>query len=111
MAGSEPLQILSTLASQGLTMSINNEGRQRRIINDYSFGQQHVEQAQAISLTINPEDCKGSVVSPAAVQLLFDLLPELGNSYSLHRLSSPKNAKTEEEGAIDLLQQYLRLYT
>jgi hypothetical protein len=111
MAGSEPLQILSTLASHGLTMSINNEGRQRRIINDDSFGQQHVEQAQAISLTINPEDFKGGVVSPAAVQLLFDLLPELGNSYSLHRLSSPKNAKTEEEGAIELLQQCLRLYT
>jgi hypothetical protein len=111
IAGSEPLQILSTLASHGLTMSISNEGRQRRTMNDHSFGQQHVEQAQAISLTINPEDFKGGVVSPAAVQLLFDLLPELGNSYSLHRLSSPKNAKTEEEGAIELLQQCLRLYT
>ena len=111
MAGSEPLQILSTLASHGLTMSISKEGRQRKIMNDDSFSQQHVEQVQAISLTINPEDFKGGVVSPAAIQLLFDLLPELGNSYSLHRLSDPNNAKTEEEGAIDLMQQSLRLYT
>jgi hypothetical protein len=111
MAGSEPLQILAILASHGLTMSINNEGRQRRILNDDSFSQQHVEQAQAISLTISPADFKDGDVSSADVQLLFDLLPELGNSYSLHRLSRPRSAKTEEEGAIDLLQQYLRLYT
>ena len=111
MAGSEPLQILSTLASHGLTMSISKEGRQRKIMNDDNFSQQHVEQVQAISLTINPEDFKGGVVSPAAIQLLFDLLPELGNSYSLHRLSGTNNAKTEEEGAIDLMQQSLRLYT
>jgi hypothetical protein len=111
MAGSEPLQLLSTLASYGLTMTISTEGRQRRTMNDDSFGQQHVEQAQAISLTINPEDFKGGVISPAAVQLLFDLLPEMGNTYSLHRLSSPKDVQTEEEAAIYLLQQCLRLHT
>jgi len=111
MAGTEPLHILSTLASHGLTMSISNGGRQRRVMNDGSFSQQHVELAQAISLTINPEDFNGEVAKPADIELFFDLLPELENSYSLHRLTSPKNAKTEEEGAIDLLQQYLRLHT
>jgi hypothetical protein len=83
-------------------MSISHEGRQRKIMNDGSFSQQHVELVQAISLTINPEDFKDGVISPAAVQLLFDLLPEMGNTYSLHRLSSPKDVQTEEEAAIYL---------
>jgi len=108
---SEPYQLLSTLASHGLTVGISDDGRQRRLISDEDFGQQHVELVHALSLSIGASNFKGGILDPSDVQRLFDILPELGNTYSLHRLASTDDSGSDQDKSIKLLQEYLRLHT
>jgi hypothetical protein len=108
---SEPLQLLATLASHGLTVGIAKDGRQSRLIGDERFSQQHVELVQALCLTIGADEFIGGLVNPADIQRLFELLPELGQAYGLHRLSALDDSSSDEEKSIRLLQQYLRLHT
>jgi len=108
---SEPLQLLATLASHGLTVGISEDGRQSRSTGDERFGQQHVELLQALCLTLGPDEFTGGLVNPADIQRLFELLPELSQAYGLHRLSALDDSGSEEEKSIRLLQQYLRLHT
>ncbi len=108
---SEPFQLLSTLASHGLTVGISDDGRQRRLISDEDFGQQHVELVHALSLSIGASKFQGEILDSSHVQRLFDILPKLGKTYGLHRLASTDDSRSGQDKSIKLLQEYLRLHT
>lgn len=106
-----PLLAISLLSRYGLVGTIDDSGNIKDGYKGEAFNQSHVELFQALALRIPPDRIAGTFPNPEQIQQLFDLLPELGYSYSHRRLAQIKENRTEEESATLLIQEELRVHT
>lgn len=111
LRNSHPLITLATLASYGLTGTIDNAGEITSGYKGEAFNQSHVELAQALCLEIPISEFSTAPPSPDVIQQLFDLLPELAHAFSGKRLIELQNEHSEERQAILSIQEELRLHT
>jgi hypothetical protein len=105
----DPLGLLAAAAHYGLTGSVGADGVARPAPN--YIEQQFVELFQAIALTLPSEEWGATIVVPAEVQTLFDLLPELGRTFPMARWAAQASPDAPEANAVSALQERLRLYT
>lgn len=103
------LQAIALLAQYGLMGSIAEDGRIRPGYKGEEFNQAHVELTQAIAL--QTADAAKLPPTPDQMQKLFDLLPEIGRAYSRRRMIGLKEERTQDEKALGLMQEHLRLHT
>lgn len=106
-----PLHIMSTLSMYGLMGGMSSGGKMSPLHKDQQFNQSHVELAQASALQIPIGDLNFTPAVPQTIQELFDVLPDLGQAFALQRLVAIEREKTEEQKAILVLQEHLRLHT
>lgn len=107
----DPLLTLSMLSTYGLTCSIDDSGHIRSGYKGDEFNQSHVELAQALCLSIPFEDCSQEFPTPGTIQQLFDLLPELSNAFHLQRFIQMDKNRSDEDKAVLVIQEELRLHT
>lgn len=106
-----PLLVISLLSRYGLVGSIDDSGHISAGYKGDVFNQSHVEVVQALTLRIPSDRIVGTPPDPNQIQQLFDLLPDLGHSYSHKRLTQLDGQRTEEESAAALIQEELRIHT
>jgi hypothetical protein len=111
LQSAEPLQTIASLAVYGLFAGIASDGKRSPIHTDSRFGQAHVELVQALSLRLPQKANQGTPPDPSTIQNLFDVLPELGESFSLQRVRVTEEERSDQQKAITLLQEHLRMYT
>lgn len=106
----DPILTIAMLTTYGLMGTIDEKGN----VNSYKgdkFNQSHVELIQALALKIAPKNISFDFPLPDRIQELFDLTETLAESYHLRRLSEVGQDKPDEEKAIKLIQEELRLHT
>lgn len=106
----DPILTIAMLTTYGLMGAIDEKGNVISYKGD-KFNQSHVELIQALALKIKPENISFDFPLPDKIQELFDLTETLAESYHLRRLSELGQDKTDEEKAIKLIQEELRLHT
>ena len=107
----DPLLTISMLTTYGLIGSVNKNGEISKGYKGDKFNQSHVELIQALTLKINPLKISFAPPHPSQIQDLFDLSEELAESYHLRRLNELGRDLTDEDGAVKLIQEELRLHT
>lgn len=107
----DPLLTISQLATYGLFGSVDGSGHVRAGYKGEEFNQSHVELVQALYLRIPPTECSNELPSPNTIQQLFDLLPDLGEAYHLRRFVQLQEERSNENRAVLVIQEELRLHT
>jgi len=107
----DPLLTISQLATYGLFGSVDGSGHVRAGYKGEKFNQSHVELVQALYLRIPPTECSNELPSPDTIQQLFDLLPDLGEAYHLRRFVQLQEERSNENRAVLVIQEELRLHT
>lgn len=106
----DPILTIAMLTTYGLMVTIDDKGKVDSYKGD-KFNQSHVELIQALTLKIAPENISFDFPIPDKIQELFELTETLSESYHLRRLSELGHDKPDEEKAIMLIQEELRLHT
>lgn len=106
----EPLQALSSLSMYGLTSSVDDKGNISHGYLGEQFNQSHVELAQALFLMIGLNESQARP-TPENIEQLFNLLPELSDSFHIQRFVELGKEKPEEDKGILAIQEELRLHT
>ncbi len=99
------------LATYGLMGGVDNHGHVSSGYKGEKFNQSHVELAQALCLRVPFAKCSREFPSPDTIQQLFDLLPEVGKAYSMRRFVQLQEERSDENKAVMLIQEELRLHT
>lgn len=107
----DPLLTLSMLATYGLMGSVDDTGHMRSGDTGEEFNQSHVELAQALCLRVPFAECSREFPKPDTIQQLFDQLPEVGEAYRLRRFVQLQGERSDENKAVMLIQEELRLHT
>ncbi len=107
----DALQTIASLSMYGLFCGITEKGEFSSPLEDRQFNQAHVELVQAIALQVAADKRSLTPPHPQNIQQLFNTLPELGLAFALQRLAIMEKDKTEEQKAIILLQEHIRLHT
>lgn len=107
----DPLPTISMLATYGLMGSVDDKGHVSSGYMGEKFNQSHVELVQALCLRIPFAECSREFPKPDVIQQLFDLLPELGEAYGLRRFVHLQEERSDENKAVMLIQEELRLHT
>jgi len=107
----DPLHTLSNLSVYGLYGGIDNNGNFTKSYMGDRFNQSHVELLQALILRIPFDQQLSNIATPDVIQNLFDLLPELADSFHQQRLVELGNERSQDEKAIRLVQEKLRMHT
>lgn len=108
LQSAEPLQTIATLTVYGLFSGITSTGKITPLHKDRRFGQPDVELVQALCLRLPYDAYCGTATNPATIQSLFDALPELGESFSLQRMVTMTEERSDQQKAISFLQEHLR---
>ena len=111
LRSSDPLLTISMLATYGLFGRVDDNGHVSAAYKGEEFNQSHVELAQALCLRIPPAERSQEFPNPDTIQQLFDLLPELGEAYRLRRFVQLQEERSDENKAVMLIQEELRLHT
>lgn len=106
----DPILAIAILTTYGLMASVDEKGNVKSYKGD-KFNQSHVELIQALALKIAPEKISVEFPLPDKIQELFDLTETLAESYHLRRLSELGRDRSDEEKAVKLIQEGLRLHT
>jgi hypothetical protein len=106
-----PLQIISTLSVYGLFGGMTSTGKVSLLQKTKQISQSDVELVQAIALQIPENMLSETPAMPENIQELFDLLPNLSKAFGLQRLIEIEKEKTEQQKAILMIQEHLRLHT
>lgn len=106
----DPIGIMASFAGYGLVTGIASKGgSERKPLKDIE--QHHAELLQAIMLTI-PVDQWGSIpVVPKAMQIIYDSLPNLSDTFFLQRTLDAEKVTDEQELAVLSLQERIRMHT
>lgn len=107
----DTLQTIASLSMYGLFCGITEKGEFSSPLEERQFNQAHIELVQAIALQIAADKRSLTSPHPQNIQELFDTLPELGLAFSLQRLAIMEKDKSEEQKAIIMLQEHIRLHT
>lgn len=107
----DPLLTISMLTTYGLMGSIDEKGNIRSGYKGEEFNQSHVELIQALFLQIFSSDCSSKFPHPEKIQELFDLLPDLGRAFGSMRYVQLQEERSDEERAVLMIQEELRLHT
>lgn len=107
----DPLLTISMLATYGLMGGVDDNGNISSGYKGDEFNQSHVELAQALCLRVPFAECSREFPRPDTVQKLFDLLPELGNAFGMMRFVQLQQERSDENKAVMLIQEELRLHT
>lgn len=111
LRSADPLLTISMLATYGLFGSVDDNGHISSGYKGEEFNQSHVELAQALCLRIPFAECSREFPKPDTIQQLFDLLPEVGEAYRLRRFVQLQEERSDENKAVMLIQEELRLHT
>lgn len=107
----DPLLTISMLATYGLMGSVDDNGNVSSGYKGEEFNQSHVELAQALSLRVPFAECSREFPRPDTMQQLFDLLPEVGKAFGLMRYVQLQKERSDENRAVMVIQEELRLHT
>jgi len=107
----DPLSLISQLAMYGLSGGLSEDGKISAWNSDKGFGQANVELVQALSLQLFPEELGSGFVTPDIVQHCFDNLPKLSDAFAARRMITLDQERSEQQKAVSLLQEHLRLHT
>lgn len=107
----DPLLTISMLATYGLMGGVDDNGNISSGYKGEEFNQSHVELAQALCLRVPFAECSREFPRPDTVQQLFDLLPELGKAFGLMRFVQLQQERSDENKAVMVIQEELRLHT
>ncbi|MBU9382120.1 hypothetical protein [Burkholderia gladioli] len=107
----DPLMSLSLLSFYGLTGSIDKNGEIDAGYKGELFNQSHVELAQALCLRTPRNQSTEITPTPKTIQILFDILPAIGNTFHRRRLADFITERSEEKKAVLLIQEELRMHT
>ena len=106
----DPIGIMACFAGYGLmTTAGSKDGARQAPLADIL--QHHAELLQAIVLTITPDQWGQAPVVPDVMQIVFDSLPKLSNSFFLQRILAAEKVSDEHELAVPSLQERIRLHT
>jgi hypothetical protein len=111
LRSAEPLQTITTLAVFGLFGGLNDQGKHTQFLKKSRFGQAHVELVQALILTIPQADLAWVPPHPSVIQQLFDLLPQLGESFVHQRMVVMEQERSDQQKSLTLIQELLRMHT
>lgn len=111
LRSADPLLTISMLSTYGLMDSVDDSGHVSSGYKGEEFNQSHVELAQALSLRILFAERSREFPKPDTLQQLFDLLPEVGQAYSMRRFVQLQEERSDENKAVVLIQEELRLHT
>jgi hypothetical protein len=104
-----PISILACFAGYGLITSVAKDGTKRKPFRDIL--QHHVELLQAIILTIPPDQWGPAPVVPAVMQIVFDSVPKLSDTFFLQRILDADKVSDEQELVVLGLQERIRMHT
>jgi hypothetical protein len=106
----DALQAAACLAVYGLTVGVTAHGEMGKSYKGDKFTQEHVEIALAFALR-TPFEARGRETAGGdVVTKLFELLPKVSTTFSRKRLVRGSGV-AENERAIAMLQEHLRLHT
>jgi hypothetical protein len=105
----DPIGIMACFAGYGLVSSVSKDGSQKTPLKDIL--QHHAELLQAIILTIPQDKWGPAPVTPGVMQVVFDSLPKLSDSFFLQRTLDAENITDEQELEVRSLQERIRLHT
>lgn len=100
----EPLNIISTIASNGMLHSVNDDGVQTSD-SDLEIYQAQIEILMALYLTIEPGDLGKNLPSAEHVQIVWDAIKSLTSNYSFQDLA---DERSEEERKLAPLVSQIR---
>lgn len=103
----DPIILLSILASYGLTVPVGDDGLTKKD-SEFDIKQAHIELCQAFALQIDPSNLKRNPFGPDVVQEIWEALPALMEAHYTRRLSEPNDDATDDEKAVNLVQQLIR---
>jgi len=110
LATTEPLGVISACAFYGCFAGISLDGKVAPFMKQ-PLGQADAELIQALSLKRPYEDYGGAPLDPQILQVIFDVIPELGTSFAQQRMTKMEEDQSDQQKAINLVQEHLRLNT
>jgi hypothetical protein len=106
----DPIGIMACFAGYALITTVGSrDGSKQNPLKDIL--QHHAELLQAIMLTITPDQWGPAPVVPGAMQIVFDSLPKLSDTFLLQRILEAEKVSDEQELAVLSLQERIRLHT
>jgi hypothetical protein len=105
----DPIGIMACFAGYSLLSGVSKDGSHKSPLKD--IHQHHAELLQAIILTIPPDKWGFAPVVPGVMQIVFDSLPKLSDSFFLQRTLDAENISDEQELEVRSLQERIRLHT
>ena len=103
----DPITLLSILASYGLTVPVGDDGLTKKD-SEFEIKQAHIELCHAFALQINPDNLKRGPFGPDVVQEIWEALPSLLEAHNFRKLAERNGDATDDEKAINLVQQSIR---
>jgi hypothetical protein len=111
LASVDPMHVLSTLAGSSLFAGVDKSGTMHKRDESSSILQHHVELAQALALRLAEGQLTLVPARPDQIQQTSDLLLSVSKTFDGKRYSQVVHAQSQEEQAITLVQEHLRLNT
>lgn len=106
----DPLNIIASFAFYGLMTTVTDEGAGQEAMLS-NIEQQHAEMLQAIMLTIPLKDWGTNPLAPTTMQIIFDNMPKLAETFFHQRILANSQVTDEQEKAILSLQDRIRFHT
>jgi hypothetical protein len=106
----DPIQLMSVLASYGLTVGVGDDGIRKKD-SDFEIHQAHIEILQGLALQVNPSEIQRQPCGPDIVQEVWDNLVNLMRSYFFRDLAQGMENESAEDKAVRLLQKEMRSNT
>lgn len=106
----DPLSIIASFAFYGLMTTVTREGADQKALLS-NIQQHHAEMLQAIMLTVPLKDWGKNPLSPDTMQVIFDNVPKLANTFFHQRILANKQVVDEQEQAVLSLQDRIRFHT
>ena len=111
LAGHNPLLLLSIIASYGLTVSVSSDSGVDKLDSEFAIYPPHVELLQALSLKIKQSDLSPDICGRDAIETVWNALQDLTVSLNFQGLRSDAAQLRDDEKAIALTQDNMRVAT
>jgi hypothetical protein len=106
----DPIGIMACFAGYGLLATVDaRDGSKRKPFGNIE--QHHAELLQAIMLTMPADSWGPAPVVPNVMQIVFDSLAKISDTFFLQRMSETEKVKDEQELIVLSLQERIRLHT
>ena len=111
LARHNPLLLLSIIASYGLTVSVSSDSGVDKLDSEFAIYPPHVELLQALSLKIKQSDLSTNICGPDVVETVWNALQDLTVSLNYQGLRPDAAELGDDEKAIALTQDTMRVAT